>query len=75
MAVDYAGSSPQNASPLNSVLGYTRAYSTYALKCVLLPEVPNNEGNVQAISIDAPEGTFLNPRYPAATGSGWCWKW
>jgi N-methylhydantoinase B len=66
MAVDYAGSSPQNASPLNSVLGYTRAYSTYALKCVLLPEVPNNEGNVQPISIDAPEGTFLNPRYPAA---------
>lgn len=66
MAVDYAGSSPQNASPLNSVLGYTRAYSTYALKCVLLPEVPNNEGNVLPIRIDAPEGSFLNPRYPAA---------
>jgi N-methylhydantoinase B len=66
LAVDYAGSSPQNNSPLNSVLGYTRAYSTYALKCVLLPEVPNNEGNVLPISIDAPEGTFLNPRYPAA---------
>jgi N-methylhydantoinase B len=66
MAVDYAGSSPQNASPLNSVLGYTRAYSTYALKCVLLPEVPNNEGNVAPITIDAPEGSFLNPRYPAA---------
>jgi N-methylhydantoinase B len=48
------------------VLGYTRAYSTYALKCVLLPDVPNNEGNVLAISIDAPVGSFLNPRYPAA---------
>lgn len=66
LAVDYAGSSPQNASPLNSVLGYTRAYSTYALKCVLLPGVPNNEGNVLPITIDAPDGTFLNPRYPAA---------
>jgi N-methylhydantoinase B len=64
--VDFSGSSPQNPSPLNSVLGYTRAYSTYALKCVLLPDVPNNEGNVRPISIDAPEGTFLNPRYPAA---------
>jgi len=66
MHVDFTGSSPQNPSPLNSVLGYTRAYSTYALKCVLLPDVPNNEGNVLAISIDAPVGSFLNPRYPAA---------
>ncbi|MGE0717381.1 MAG: hydantoinase B/oxoprolinase family protein [Alphaproteobacteria bacterium] len=66
LAVDFAGSSPQNPSPLNSVLGYTRAYSTYALKCVLLPDVPNNEGNVLPITIDAPEGTFLNPHYPAA---------
>ena len=64
--VDFSGSSPQNASPLNSVLGYTRAYATYALKCVLLPDVPNNEGNVLPIRIDAPAGSFLNPRYPAA---------
>ena len=66
LRVDYEGSSPQNPSPLNSVLGYTRAYSMYALKCVLLPEVPNNEGNVLPVRIDAPEGSFLNPRYPAA---------
>jgi N-methylhydantoinase B len=66
LRVDFAGSSPQNLSPLNSVLGYTRAYSTYALKSILLPDVPNNEGNVLAIQIDAPEGSFLNPRYPAA---------
>ncbi len=66
LTVDFAGSSPQNPSPLNSVLGYTQAYSTYALKCVLLPEVPNNEGNSRPITISAPEGSFLNPKYPAA---------
>ncbi len=66
LLVNFDGSSPQNSSPLNSVLGYTRAYSTYALKSVLLPDVPNNEGNVLPIQIDAPEGSFLNPRYPAA---------
>ncbi|MFP6708217.1 MAG: hydantoinase B/oxoprolinase family protein, partial [Alphaproteobacteria bacterium] len=66
LTVDFAGSSPQNPSPLNSVLGYTQAYSTYALKCVLLPDVPNNEGNFRPITITAPEGCFLNPRYPAA---------
>jgi N-methylhydantoinase B len=66
LSVDYTGSSPQNASPLNSVLGYTQAYSAYALKCVLLPDVPNNEGNSRPISITAPDGSFLNPKYPAA---------
>jgi len=66
MTVDFFGSSPQNASPLNSVLGYTQAYSAYALKCVLLPDVPNNEGNFRPITINAPEGCFLNPKYPAA---------
>ena len=66
LVADFAGSSPQNPSPLNSVLGYTQAYSTYALKCVLLPDVPNNEGNFRPIAIQAPEGCFLNPKYPAA---------
>ena len=66
IVVDFAGSSPQNTSPLNSVLGYTSAYAIYALKCVLLPDVPNNEGNTIPFRITAPEGCFLNPRYPAA---------
>jgi N-methylhydantoinase B len=66
LAIDFAGSSPQNPTPLNSVLGYTRAYSTYAIKCALLPDVPNNEGGVIPVAIDAPEGCFLNPHYPAA---------
>ena len=66
LTVDFTGSSPQNESPLNSVLGYTSAYSIYALKCVLLPNVPNNEGNTLPFHVTAPEGCFLNPRYPAA---------
>ena len=66
IAIDFAGSSPQNPSPLNAVLGYTSAYSAFALKCVLLPDVPNNEGSLLPISITAPEGCFLNPCYPAA---------
>nr|MCH9673819.1 hydantoinase B/oxoprolinase family protein [Gammaproteobacteria bacterium] len=64
--VDFSGSSAQNASPLNAVLGYTRAYSIYALKCILLPNVPNNEGDTLPFAFTAPKGCFLNPRYPAA---------
>lgn len=66
LAVDFAGSSPQNRSPLNSVMSYTRAYSTYALKCVLSPDIPNNDGSFRPITVSAPEGCFLNPAYPAA---------
>ena len=66
MKVDFAGTSVQSQTSLNSVLGYTQAYSAYALKCVLLPDVPNNEGNILPLTITAPEGCFLNPRYPAA---------
>ena len=66
LKVDFSVSSAQYNSSMNSVLGYTKAYSTYALKCVLLPDVRNNEGNVIPIEITAPEGSFLNPLYPAA---------
>lgn len=66
MTIDFAGTSAQNTSPLNAVLGYTRAYTIYALKCVLLPDVPNNEGDTLPYTVTAPEGCFLNPIYPAA---------
>lgn len=66
LVVDFEGTALQNNSPLNAVLGYTAAYSIYALKCVLLPEVANNEGIYLPIKIKAPEGCFLNVRYPSA---------
>lgn len=64
--VDYAGSSPQTQHAINSVHNYTYAYTVYPLKCILDPETPNNEGSFRAIQVTAPEGSFLNPRLPAA---------
>lgn len=64
--VDYAGSSPQTEHAINSVYNYTYAYTVYPLKCILDPETPNNEGSFRAIRVAAPEGSFLNPRLPAA---------
>jgi N-methylhydantoinase B len=64
--VDFTGTSPQNPNPLNAVLGYTSAYTIYALKCILMPEVPNNEGDTLPFTVTAPQGCFLNPVYPAA---------
>jgi N-methylhydantoinase B len=35
------------------------------LKCLAAPHVPNNDGTFAPISVTAPEGSFLNPRFPA----------
>ncbi len=63
--VDYAGSSPQSRHGINVVLNYTLAYTTYGIKAVVSPEVPNNEGAFRPLHISAPEGSILNARHPA----------
>jgi len=67
IVVDYEGTSRQVAAPCNSVLAFTTAYTIYALRCVLAPHLPNNEGCYRPIEVRAPEGSVLNPTYPAAT--------
>ena len=65
ITVDFAGTSGQIARPINSVLNYTIAYTHYALKCLLDPATPNNDGTFRPIRVIAPEGCLLNPRRPA----------
>jgi N-methylhydantoinase B len=65
IAVDFEGTSPQINRPINAVLNYTYAYACYALKCVLDPSAPNNEGSFRPITIKAPEGSILNAKKPA----------
>ncbi len=66
--VDYAGTSAQVDRAINCPLTYTYAMTAYALKCALLPNLPNNEGIFRCIDVTAPEGSLVNPRYPAAVG-------
>ncbi len=68
IAVDYAGTSPQVDRAINCTMTYTFAMTAYALKCLLLPDLPNNEGIFRCIEVTAPEGTIVNPRFPAAVG-------
>lgn len=68
VAVDFTGTSPQQRRAVNCVLAYTTAMTNFALKALLLPELPNNEGVFRPISVHAPEGCILNPRHPAAVG-------
>ena len=65
ITVDFTGSSPQAGTGINVVLNYTHAYSTFAIRSTLNPDLPNNTGSLAPILVRAPEGSILNCRYPA----------
>ena len=54
---------------MNVVMNYTAAYTSYALKCAISPEVPHNDGSFQPVTVIAPEGSILNARFPAAVAA------
>jgi N-methylhydantoinase B len=68
ITIDYAGSSPQTPSGMNSYINYTRSYAYAAVKCLTDPLGPMNEGALRPVTVKAPEGSFLNPRPPAGGG-------
>jgi len=63
--IDYAGSSPASRRGINVVMNYTEAYTTYGVKVIVSPDVPNNEGAFRPVTITAPEGSILNVKHPA----------
>jgi len=63
--VDYEGSSAASPYGINVVKNYTHAYTTFAVRSVLNPEIPNNHGSTLPIKVTAPEGCIVNCKYPA----------
>jgi N-methylhydantoinase B len=63
---DYEGTDPQVPRGINVCLAYTLAYTAFAVKAALCPEVPNNEGAFRPITVSAPRGCILNSTPPAA---------
>ena len=69
VTVDYSGSSDQIPAALNVAWCYTFAFTAYALKCILDPESPNNDGSQKAIKLLAPEGSIVNHVWPYSGGN------
>jgi len=67
--IDFAGTSPQVDRAINSAMCFTFAQTVYEVKCMLAPNLPNNEGSFRPITIRAPEGCIVNPVFPASGGS------
>ncbi len=67
--VDYDGSSPQSRYGINVVLNYTAAYTSFAVKAALAPDVPHNAGSFRPVTTTAPRGSVLNCLDPAPVAS------
>jgi N-methylhydantoinase B/oxoprolinase/acetone carboxylase alpha subunit len=64
IVIDFAGSSPASPTGINVVMNYTHAYSTFAIRSCLNPDLPNNHGSLAPIRVIAPKGSIVNCEYP-----------
>ncbi|MGF1598686.1 MAG: hydantoinase B/oxoprolinase family protein [Acidimicrobiales bacterium] len=63
--VDFDGTSPTSTWGINVPLAYTVAYTSFGVRCIVGPDVPNNSGSLEVVRVTAPEGSILNAPHPA----------
>lgn len=68
--VDFTGSAPQVAGPINAVEAITVSAVSYVFRCLLPGEVPASAGLMQPIAVIAPKGTVVNAVHPASVAGG-----
>ena len=64
--VDYTGSSGTSDFGINCPMCYTEAYTAFGVKCLVAPDIPNNAGTLDAITVSAPDNTIVNAPHPCA---------
>jgi 5-oxoprolinase (ATP-hydrolysing) len=68
--IDFAGTSAQSPGNLNAPAAICRAAVLYAFRCLVRRDIPLNEGCMAPLELRIPEGSLLNPRWPAAVAGG-----
>ncbi len=68
--VDFTGSAPQVAGPINAVEAITVSAVSYVFRCLLGNDVPASAGLMKPIEVIAPEGTVVNAVHPASVAGG-----
>ena len=68
--IDFTGTSPQSDGNLNAPAAICRAAVLYAFRCLVDRDIPLNEGCLAPLELCIPEGSLLNPRWPAAVAGG-----
>ena len=68
--VDFTGTSPQRPNNYNAPAAVCRAAVLYVFRTLVDDDIPMNEGCLEPLDLVIPEGSMLNPRYPAAVVAG-----
>lgn len=68
--VDFTGSDPRAAGPVNANYAIALAATMYVFRCLIREDVPFTEGLSRPIRVIAPEGTVVNALEPAAMAAG-----
>jgi len=68
--IDFTGTSAQRPNNFNAPKSITRAAVLYAFRVLVDEPIPMNDGCLRPIDIIVPEGSMLNPRFPAAVVAG-----
>ncbi len=63
--VDFTGTSGCSRYGINVPLNYAAAYTVFAMRCLIGPDIPNNAGSLGLFKVRAPENCILNAQHPA----------
>ena len=68
--VDFTGTSKQQPTNFNAPKAITCAAVLYVFRCLVDDEIPLNAGCMKPLEIVVPDGSMLNPQFPAAVVAG-----
>ncbi len=68
--LDFTGTAPQVPGNINCPLSVAAAAVLYCFRCLMPHQTPACAGTFRPISLEAPEGSLLNARRPAAVAAG-----
>ncbi|WP_338027063.1 hydantoinase B/oxoprolinase family protein [Colwellia maritima] len=64
--IDFTGTSKQLPTNFNAPKAITHAAVLYVFRCLVDDDIPLNAGCMKPLKIIVPQGSMLNPEYPAA---------
>ncbi len=67
---DFTGTSDQLPDNFNAPFSIVRAASLYVVRTLIDDAIPMNDGCLRPIRLVVPDGSMLNPAYPAAVVAG-----
>jgi N-methylhydantoinase B len=70
ITIDFVGTADSVRGNVNCPLPVTRSACYFALRVLLPKDIPANAGTYAPLEIEAPEGSLVNARYPAAVVAG-----